>query len=93
MTIKRMQLGIYRTETHTGPRIPCLATLKKKVDSGMLPGEVVGGDYFVWVNKHYIPTWPDWHERCPVDSTAKTTASAIAERFIRDTIRVKNDAA
>lgn len=91
--VKRMKLGVYRSEAHTGPRIPCMETLKKKIDTTMLPGDIVGGEYFVWVNEHYIPTWPDWHPQNPDNSEAKSKANAIAQRFIDRNVKAANESA
>lgn len=70
----RMLLSEYQKSGFTG-RPPCIATLRNHVGQGKLPGEKVGGLWYVFVDENGEP----WTEQ-PVASTG----NALADRLLQD---------
>lgn len=46
-----MKISEYRRSTFTEQSRPAINTIKKWVDSGDIPGQIIGGNYFVVVGE------------------------------------------
>ena len=68
----RVLLTEWRIRYYNGGRAPAMATLKKRIDAGIIPGENKTGDYIVFCDGDYTPIQP----------TPDQPKSAIAARIL-----------
>ena len=53
-----MKISDFRKVGFTSGSAPGIATLKRWIDRGTIPGEKFGSMYFVWIDKSLDPVWP-----------------------------------
>ncbi len=55
---KRMKISDFRRVGFSSGSAPGIATLKRWIDRGKIPGEKFGSMYFVWIDKNLDLVWP-----------------------------------
>ncbi len=73
-TYQLMKASEYRERRFIGTKKPALNTIKRWIRDGILPGEILGGCYYVHVDSMGHPVKPS-HGVPPVDSIAAKTAA------------------
>ena len=74
----RILLSEWRNNYYQGNKIPSMITLKRRIQSGILPGTTASGDYIVFCDANYNPVKPP--EPPVITSTGNALADAILKR-------------